>query len=57
MVFKDNIARFINECRPWFPRNLPENINSLLATKNSFRLMSYNLLADSLLEHVDYSTL
>lgn len=47
----------MKECRPWFPTRLPDNLDSLLSTQNSLRVMSYNLLAESLVEAVEYGNL
>ena len=69
-MFKDNIVHFLNEGRGWFPKKIPASILAKIEvtkpgvevkgkpgpvpTEKSLRVMSYNILAPSLVAKVDY---
>ena len=68
-VYANNIEKFLKDGRGWFPQKLPqtilESIEKVKAgplqkqpyaqpTEKSLRIMSYNILAPSLVQHVEY---
>ncbi len=68
-AYGNNIERFLKEGRGWFPSKLPQNVIDRIEkvrhgplqkqpyaqpTGKSLRIMSYNILAPSLVENVEY---